>query len=209
MFFIAKEGLSLIIPIFLLTVLLYIINSYILAFICLFILLFLIFFFRDPERIDNFPSNIILSPADGKILSIEEIDENTYLNEKSYKISIFLSVFNVHITRSPYLGIIENVSYKKGKFWSAFKDCASKENENNTLFINCHKFKIIVKQIAGLIARRIVCNVKENMDIERGQKLGIIKFGSRVELFIPHNFKLKIKTGQKVKGGKTVIGEFN
>lgn len=209
MFPVAKEGLNLIIPTFILAVALYLTNLQALAIIFFIVFLFLIFFFRNPKRNCTFSQDIILSPADGKIISIENINNPSYINENALKVSIFLSIFDVHITRSPYNGTVEKIEYKKGQFTSAFKDCASKNNENNTIYIKCDNFKLIVKQIAGFIARRIVCNAEENMYIERGQKLGIIKFGSRVELLIPQKVKLKVKTGQKVIGGKTIIGELN
>lgn len=204
---IAKEGLNLIVLILIITLIFNLLGLNVLTTIFFVIFLFLLFFFRDPEREVDLPQNIIISPADGKILSIEEIEEKNYINDKAFKISIFLSIFNVHITRIPLDGRIEKIDYKRGKFATAFSKEASSENENNTVFIKNEKIKLIVKQIAGLIARRIVCNRAIWEYMQRGQKLGIIKFGSRVELFIPQNVSLKIQVGQKVKGGKTIIGE--
>jgi len=171
--------------------------------------LFLFYFFRDPIRIIP-KENVIVSPADGEIVFIgeselpEECDVNT--KGKFLKISIFLDIFNVHVNRIPVSGIVKDIIYTPGKFFRANVEKASKENERNIIVIeNQKKEKIIVTQIAGLIARRIICNIKMNQKIFKGDRFGIIKFGSRVDLYLPKNYNIMINIGQTVIGGETII----
>ena len=167
-------------------------------------------FFRDPEREIPQGDNLIICPADGKIIKIEEtrypaLGDDTYL-----QVSIFMSVFNVHINRAPLSGTVEQVIYNPGKFLAAFEDKASLLNEQNSVIlaatINGKPIKILVKQIAGLIARRIVCYAKPGMTYERGQRFGLIRFGSRVDLILPKETVLHITLNEVVKGGVTIIG---
>ena len=204
---IAKEGLNLIVVFLIMSLMSYIAGLWVLGTIFFIISSFLIFFFRYPKRKVDLPPHIITSPADGKILSIEEVEENSYLGDMAFKISIFLSLFNVHVTRIPLNSEVEKTDYKKGTFKPAFSSKSSKSNEQNMVFLKNENIKLIVKQIAGIIARRIVCNVEPKSIKRRGDKLGIIKFGSRVELYVPKSVILKVNVGQKVKGGKTIIGE--
>jgi|SRR3989339_620741 len=180
-----------------------------LAYFSLLLLLFVLFFFRNPYRKIPEQANIIICPADGRILSITEIDEPMFLNSKAVKISIFLSVFNVHINRCPIKGIIKFTNYRPGKFLPAFKSHASDINERNTIGIEGNNIKVLVHQITGFIARRIVCWVKLNEVVEKGERFGLIKFGSCTEIIVPTNVDVKVKVGDKVKGGKNIIGVIN
>lgn len=158
-------------------------------------------FFRDPERKIPEEPDLILSPADGRIQDIKTIDGQTV-------ISIFLSVFNVHINRAPVTGIVKRVFYRKGKFLAAFKEDASDVNERYEIEIENPSGKIVVHQIAGVIARRVVCWAKEGQSLKAGDRFGLIRFGSRVDLFMPLNVSVIITKGKKVKGGLTVLGRW-
>ena len=204
---IAKEGFFFIIPFVAAFVLLLIFSRNYVALVIIFLItFFLVFFFRDPVRIAPEGENLIIAPADGKIIKLEKIYENRYLKENVTKISIFMSLFNVHVNRVPVTGTVEKINYNKGKFISAFKDKASLDNEQNSIIIDTGSRKIIVKQIAGVIARRIICKLSEKQKVKAGEKLGLICFGSRADIFIPGEVEIKIKIGDTVKAGKTVIG---
>jgi phosphatidylserine decarboxylase len=205
-FIISPEGLLYIFISIIVTVGIALLNIY-LAIIPLLITLFIIYFFRNPPRKISKDKQIILSPADGKILSITKIDYDDVLKCEAYKISIFLSLFNVHVNRSPIQGKIFYKKYIPGKFFPAFKSHASALNERNIIGIENEQIKILVTQITGFIARRIVDWVKIDEEIEQGNLYGLIKFGSGTEIVIPANkVKLLVSGGQKVKAGKTKIG---
>ena len=169
-------------------------------------LLFTIFFFRDPERTIPQEPNIILSPADGKVMSVEEIEEDKFLKSRARKVSIFLSLFDVHINRVPFSGTVKYKKYIKGKFVPAYKKEAPLINERNEVGIDCGNIKILVTQIAGIVARRIICNINNNEKVSLGDRFGMIKFGSCTEIVFPANVELKVKVGDKVKGAETIIG---
>lgn len=173
---------------------------------CGLLFLVILFFFRDPKREPIKAQNAILSPADGTVLGISEEEENDFLKEKVKKISIFLSLFDVHIQRAPMSGSIEFFKYVPGRFHPAWKKSASEKNERNFIGIKNEDFKILLCQIAGTLARRTVTWVKTGDRINAGERIGLIKFGSRVEIFIPKNVVLNIKIKDKVKAGETVIG---
>jgi phosphatidylserine decarboxylase len=166
--------------------------------------MFVAYFFRDPERAIPQDPGLIVSPADGRVIEIAE-EENKYMEGRARRVSIFLSVFNVHINRIPAEGRVEMVKYFKGEFMAAWDEKASLKNEQTHIGLNCGKYKLLVKQIAGLIARRIVCKVHEGETYKRGDRLGLIKFGSRTDLFLPLNAALKVKIGDKVAGGSSII----
>ncbi|SYZ73912.1 Phosphatidylserine decarboxylase proenzyme [Candidatus Zixiibacteriota bacterium] len=167
--------------------------------------LFLTFFYRNPARRIPTDDNLILSIADGTVLSVQDID-NAFIGGKGKKVSIFLSVFNVHVNRTPAAGQIEYANYNPGKFFAAFEDKASKENEQTEIGLSFKAGKMIFKQIAGILARRVVCNLKAGQAVSAGELFGLIHFGSRAELFLPDNIEIMVKKGDKVKGGETVIG---
>jgi len=170
---------------------------------------FLLFFFRDPFRKPPEGENLIISPADGRILSITEEYEETFLKENSYKIVIFLNLFNVHINRIPISGRIEYLKYIKGKFYPAFLSKASKENEKLLVGISNKRIKIFLKLIAGTFTRRIEHRLQIGHKVSFAEKFGIIKFGSRIELFLPKNVKLIINPKDKVKGALSIIGKID
>ena len=202
---IANEGFMFIIPLLIITVLTYIISFYWTAGIFGLGFLFVTWFFRDPERIIPDEPNIIVSPADGKITEI--VSEKEPINgELCKRVTIFLSVFNVHVNRVPVGGIIEEIQYNPGKFLAAFNPKASMDNEQNIISIKTGNVKVLVKQIAGLIARRIVCWPKKGDYYKSGQRYGLIRFGSRVDILLPENTKLSVSCGDKVIGGNSIIG---
>ena len=172
----------------------------------LIILIFTCYFFRDPERVVPLGDDILVSPADGLITNISETKDG---KKKYTKVSIFLSVFNVHIQRIPISGEIVKIDYFEGKFINATLDKASEENERLKLTIKSKANLIHVTQIAGLIARRIICNVKLKDNTNQGDRYGIIKFGSRVDIEFPDNFDLLVSVGQQCIGGETIIAQEN
>ncbi|MDY6862644.1 MAG: phosphatidylserine decarboxylase family protein [Thermodesulfobacteriota bacterium] len=169
--------------------------------------LFLALFFRDPERNARYASEEIISPADGKIINIKNVFEPEHLNSKAVQVCIFMSVFNVHVNRSPLSGRIEFIKYYPGKFFSAFKEKASISNEQTHLGISGRDGKVFLKLIAGLIARRVVVWKNNGQDVKAGEKLGMIRFGSRVEVFLPEDYSVLVKRGAKVKAGLTVLAK--
>ena len=198
-----KEVSAALIILFLLVVFFYFIYKP-LFILSLILLIFTFYFFRDPERVVPIGDDILVSPADGLITNITETKEG----KKTYiKVSIFLSIFNVHIQRLPISGEVTKVDYIEGKFINATLDKASDENERLKITIKNENNLIYVTQIAGLIARRIVNYVKPNENINQGDRYGIIKFGSRVDIEFPNNFKLLVNEGQQCIGGETIIAQ--
>jgi len=202
---VASEGWPFIIPLAIVTTLLFAFGWKNTAIISLALTLFVLFFFRDPERIVPGGKEVVVSPADGRVIVIKEIFEPTYLKQNVKQISIFLSVFNVHVNRSPIGGTVETVKYNPGKFHVASVDKASLDNEQTAMVIADGSNKILVKQIAGLIARRIVCYAKPGDRIKTGERYGLIRFGSRVDIFLPKDADLKVKIGDSIKGARDII----
>ncbi len=161
-------------------------------------------FFRDPQRTTPEGENLLIAPADGKVVLIDDIEDAAVGNAK--QISIFLNVFNVHSNKMPVNGIVESVDYKKGKFKAAFNHSASDVNEQAIVVLSRGSMKIKIKQIAGLIARRIHCYAKVGSEVEPGERFGFIMFGSRTDLIVPFNSIVNVKVGDKVTGGKTIVG---
>ena len=169
--------------------------------------LYIYYFFRDPDRYTPV-EDFVISPADGIVTFVGE--ENPPINDnqniKYIKISIFLNIFNVHVNRIPSSGLITKIKYIHGKFLNASLDKSSKDNERNIILLKKDNGdNIFITQIAGLIARRIVCDIKENQNVSKGTRFGIIKFGSRVDLYLPNNYKILVSKGQIVVGGETII----
>jgi phosphatidylserine decarboxylase len=170
--------------------------------------LFVTWFFRNPQRTPPPDPKAIISPCDGKVIRIETVENHELLAGPLQKISIFMNVFNVHVNRIPYDGVIEGIRYYPGKFVSANLDKASAENERNALVVGLKDGeKMLVIQIAGLVARRIVCWVAEGMSVNRGERFGLIRFGSRLDVFLPTRTKVSVRVGDKVRAGETPIGE--
>ncbi len=176
--------------------------------ICLVLIALIICFFRDPERtIDDAAPDALVSPADGLVKHVIENEDNPYTGISGTRITIFLSVLDVHINRIPMKGTVEQIDLKKdGKYLVADRPTASAENVQNTLVIKNGDTTIVVKQIVGLIARRIVCWASEGETVERGQRFGLIRFGSRVDILLPADTQIKVKEGDRVAGGESVIG---
>jgi len=170
--------------------------------------LFSIYFFRDPVRTSPDIVGAVVSPADGKVVSIVKEHDIHIVKGPVTRVSIFLSVFNVHVNRIPISGKINFFRYKKGAFINAYKKDASEVNEQTIIGLESDGNKIVFKQIAGLIARRIVCHVREGNVVTRGEKFGIIKFGSRMDILLPENVEVKVNVNDRVKGGESVIGVF-
>jgi phosphatidylserine decarboxylase len=200
----AKEGIIFVAVSFLIGLIFLLIKipilSYVMAIVFYILTAYFAFFFRDPPRKIIAAPNEIVSPVDGKVLDISEKNGQT-------RIVIFLSIFDVHITRLPYAGTLLNMDYFKGEFFPAYREKASELNERIILDIDSTPFKYRLKLIAGIAARRIRMWVKKGQNLKTGDKIGIMMFGSRAELFIPKSVQLMIKKDEKVRGGKTLIGK--
>jgi phosphatidylserine decarboxylase len=165
------------------------------------------FFFRDPDRVIPSKPGAIVSPADGKVIAAGIVNETPFYDGPCKKVSIFMSVFNVHVNRSPIEGAVKKIAYFPGKFFAAHRDKASRDNEHNAVWLESPSgWQMCVVQVAGLIARRIICYVREDQQMLRGQRFGIICFGSRLDVYLPPAAELSVKVGEKVRAGTTVLG---
>lgn len=164
-------------------------------------------FFRNPAKTIEINENHIIAPADGKVVVIEEVFESEYFNDKRIQISIFMSPFNVHVNRFPISGIVKFVKYYPGKFLVAWHPKSSTENERTAIVVENDRFGVLFKQIAGAVARRIRWYTKENTKAIQGNEFGFIKFGSRVDILVPLNSKIKVNLNDKTVGGKTILAE--
>lgn len=202
----AKEGYPFILFFSALTVLSVIFRIHWLTAVFVILLLFMFFFFRDPGRITTENKNAFYSPADGKVILIKKTFENELLKEKALEVSIFMSPFDVHVNRAPCNGVVKDVKHYPGKFLAAFKHESSISNEHITMLLESEHGKIVVRQVAGFLARRAVCRVKPGDLLKQGQRYGIIKFSSRLDILLPLNTQIKVKLNDKVKAGETIIG---
>lgn len=167
---------------------------------------FLGFFFRDPDRRIPQGEGILVSPADGFISAVKTLEMHPFLNSEAIQISIFLTIFDVHVNRIPVSGVVNNVEYKTGKFKAAYKDETSDLNEQTEISMTTNSgTRVVFKQIAGQLARRIVCRIKKGQNINAGDRFGMIKFGSRTDLIVPAGTQIEVKKGQHVNGGTTII----
>ncbi len=208
-----KEGYFIIAVSCVITFLLFIINCF-LGEIGVVLTLFVVYFFRDPVRISPDDPNVVLASADGTVDTIEEAEAPKELeldsNIKYQRVSIFLSTFNVHVQRVPIAGTIEKLEYIQGKFLNITNDKYHEDNERQICLMKAKQgFEVIFVQIAGMVARRIVCNLKEGQKVTAGEQFGCIKFGSRVDVYLPKEVELKVKVGQTMIAGETVIGIVN
>ena len=166
-------------------------------------------FFRDPERQAPAGEDLVVSPADGKVVSIAKVKGEPALTDSATRVSVFLSPLDVHINRTPVEGKIANVTYQRGKFLAAYKEEASRRNEQNALSIVDSKGRTLsVVQIAGVMARRIICHAKPGDQLARGERFGLIMFGSRTDTYLPEGCQVEVTEGQRVKGGETVLARF-
>ncbi len=205
---IAREGIPFILLPGFFTIVVAILQLKLLAFLGLLATFFATYFFRDPQRIIPHEKGVVVSPADGKIVAIEPaIPPSCFNLQGSYtKISVFMSIFDVHVNRSPCDGTIRDVKYFKGSFIAAQKSKASSHNERNCILIETPEGSMVtVVQIAGLIARRIVFWKGHNQPVRRGERIGMIRFGSRVDLYVPASWEITISTGARVKGGEDIL----
>ena len=167
------------------------------------------YFFRDPERTGERGQQIVIAPADGKVVQISEVDEPAFLHEKALRVSIFMNVFNVHVNRYPVSGVIRYLQYNPGKFLNAAAEKSSLENEQMSVGIESGSNRILVRQIAGLIARRIVTYSRDGERVQQGDRMGIIRFGSRVDVFLPTSARARVKVGDVTFAGVSVIAELS
>jgi phosphatidylserine decarboxylase len=211
----SREGLVFVIPFLIFSLVLlatFLLSSNTLslvgAFIFIILFLFSLFFFRDPERKVPDGENLVLAPADGKVILIKPFNNLEFIGGDGTLVSVFMSIFDVHVNRVPISGVVKYFKYNPGKFFPAFKDKASQENEQTELELENEHGKVVLKQIAGIIARRIVCKLKPGDSVRAGERFGMIKFGSRLDLFLPEDIQIEVKLNQKVKAGETIIGTF-
>jgi phosphatidylserine decarboxylase len=203
----AKEGHPFFIPMVLLTVILGILGWRVWMILGILLSLFIAYFFRNPRREIPSLQNVILSPADGRVVHVGECEENRFLKEKALKVSIFMSLFDVHLNRAPVSGTILAKNYIPGRFLMANVEKSSLLNEQNAMVLETEdRYKILLVQIAGFVARRIVCYAKAGDTLRKGQIFGLIRFGSRVDLYLPPQVKPIVRVGQHVKGGESIIG---
>jgi phosphatidylserine decarboxylase len=177
------------------------------AFVLLLLALWVAYFFRDPERTGERGPSLVVSPADGKLIMITEVDEPAFAKGRAVRLSIFMNVFNVHVNRYPVDGVVEYVHYNKGKFFNAAAEKSSLENEQMSVGITTGRYRVLVRQIAGLIARRIVTYSKVGDKVKQGERMGIIRFGSRVDVFLPAGSSIRAKLGDVTSAGVTILGE--
>jgi len=180
---------------------------WLLAFALTIIALWVAYFFRDPERTGERGAQLVIAPADGRVVQIAEVDEPAFVRGRTVRVSIFMNVFDVHVNRYPVDGVVRYVHYNRGRFLNAATEKSSLENEQSSVGIQTGEHRILVRQIAGLIARRIVTYSAEGDTVTQGARMGIIRFGSRVDVFMPRGSTLRVREGEVTTAGTTVIGE--
>ena len=182
-------------------------SLWLLAVVITILALWVAYFFRDPERAGERGANIVVAPADGKLIMITEVDEPAFIGGRATRLSIFMNVFNVHVNRYPVDGTVEYVQYNAGKFLNAAAEKSSIENEQSSVGIDTGANRVLVRQIAGLIARRIVTYSQKGQHVKQGDRMGLIRFGSRVDVFLPTEAKLRVQLGTLTTAGTTVLAE--
>lgn len=171
---------------------------------------FVTWFFRDPSRVTPADEDAVISPADGRVILIQEIDDDRFLKKRSIKISIFMNIFNVHVNRIPCTGTVDRVQFKAGKFYSADKNKAALQNEYCAVHLTTPSgIRYCVVQVAGLIARRIICRAEQGEIISTGTRYGLIRFGSRLDIYLPPEIKVDVQLRQKVKAGETILARLD
>jgi phosphatidylserine decarboxylase len=182
-------------------------SLWLLAVVITILALWVAYFFRDPERSGERGTSIVVAPADGKLIMITEVDEPSFIAGKATRLSIFMNVFNVHVNRYPVDGTVEYVQYNPGKFLNAAAEKSSIENEQSSVGIDTGTHRVLVRQIAGLIARRIVTYSQKGQQVRQGDRMGLIRFGSRVDVFLPAEARLRVQLGTLTTAGTTVLAE--
>ena len=180
---------------------------WLLAFVLTLLVLWVAYFFRDPERTGERGDSLVISPADGRVIDIREVDEPAFLQGRAIRISVFMSVFNVHVNRYPVSGTVQYVHYNPGKFFNAAAEKASLDNEQMSVGVQTAKHRVLFRQIAGLVARRIVTYSRVGDDAEQGERMGLIRFGSRVDVFVPVGSTIRVQLGQRPVAGTTILAE--
>ena len=204
---VAVDGIPFVLGLLLVSALLVFLQCYIVAAIAFAICLFLGCFFRDPKRSVSADAGVLLSPADGKVINVSEVKPSDDHRQPETRVSVFMSVLNCHVNRSPVTGSVASVQHINGRFLAAFRQQASEVNERAAItLVDDSGENILCTQIAGLIARRIVCRLKSGDSVTTGQRIGLIKFGSRVDVVMPPTYSVLVKAGEKVKAGLDVIG---
>lgn len=197
-----RDAYRFVLPLLALAVVLYFIHPLI-ALIPILLAGFVAYFFRNPARAIPGKQNLIVSPADGKVVKVAALPD-----PGGYAISIFLNMFDVHLNRAPIQGTLESLQYRRGRFKVAFDEEASRVNEQNVLVMRGQGIELTVKQVAGLIARRVICWKRPGQNLERGELFGLIRFGSRVDILVPKQVRVLVKVGDRVKGGSSILGEY-
>jgi phosphatidylserine decarboxylase len=169
--------------------------------------LWVAYFFRDPERVGERGSNLVVAPADGRLIMVSEVDEPAFVKGRCIRLSIFMNVFDVHVNRYPVDGTVAYINYNRGKFFNAATDKSSLENEQMSVGIDTGRARILVRQIAGLIARRIVTYSRVGEVVKQGDRMGMIRFGSRVDVFFPAGSRLRVQVGALTTAGTTILAE--
>jgi phosphatidylserine decarboxylase len=182
-------------------------SLWLLAVVITILALWVAYFFRDPERSGERGTSIVVAPADGKLIMITEVDEPSFIAGKATRLSIFMNVFNVHVNRYPVDGTVEYIQYNPGKFLNAAAEKSSIENEQSSVGIDTGPHRVLVRQIAGLIARRIVTYSQKGQQVRQGDRMGLIRFGSRVDVFLPTEARLRVQLGTLTTAGTTVLAE--
>ena len=177
------------------------------AFVLLLLALWVAYFFRDPERTGDRGPSLVVAPADGKLIMITDVDEPSFIGGRAVRLSIFMNVFNVHVNRYPVDGVVKYIHYNKGKFFNAAAEKSSLENEQMSVGVETGMYRVLVRQIAGLIARRIVTYSKLGEKVKQGDRMGIIRFGSRVDVFLPVGSTVRAKLGDATTAGVTILGD--
>ena len=180
---------------------------WLLAFALTLVAIWVAYFFRDPERVGERGERLVIAPADGKVVMITDVDEPSFMRERAVRVSIFMNVFNVHVNRYPVSGTVRFVERKPGRFMNAAAEQSSMENEQTSIGLETRTGRILVRQIAGLIARRIATYAVEGQQVQQGDRMGLIRFGSRVDVFLPAGSSVRVKTGDVTYAGVTVVGE--
>lgn len=180
---------------------------WLLAFVLTLLALWVAYFFRDPERTGPRGEQLVISPADGRVIDITEVDEPAFLQGRAIRISVFMNVFNVHVNRYPVSGTVAYVHYNPGKFLNAAVEKASLENEQMSIGVQTPRHRVLFRQIAGLVARRIVTYSRVGDEAEQGERMGLIRFGSRLDVFVPVGSTVKVRLGEKPVAGTTVLAE--
>jgi phosphatidylserine decarboxylase len=179
-------------------------------FLGVFLTAFFLYFFRDPERQVPAAAELLISPADGKVISLERVREERFLKQPAQKLSIFMNLFDVHVNRAPVAGLVQAMAYQPGRYLAANRPEAPKQNEQLAVHLKAaNGTDVVMVQIAGLVARRIVSYVQEGDSVDRGERVGLICFGSRVDLYFPEECQVQVRIGQKVKAGSSILGRWS